>query len=215
MRSATAGRTAKGSSWTAPSASATGGLRSSIFRPPRTSPWRRRIGRFALTYNGEVYNFRDVAPGALRSAATSFRSHSDTEVVLEAMAAWGTDAVSRLNGMFAFALWDRGERELLLARDRCGVKPLYWAQAGNAFVFASEIKALLQHPGLAAEVDFAGMAEYFTFQNFFSDRTLFAGISMLPAGCLLRIRPGVVGDAPDRALLGLRLPRAGDGGERG
>ena len=71
------------------------------------------------------------------------------------------------------------------------MKPLYYARAGNAFVFASEIKALLQHPGLAAEVDFAGMAEYFTFQNFFSERTLFAGISMLPAGCLLRLRPGV------------------------
>ena len=147
-------------------------------------------GRFALTYNGEVYNFRELRRG-LEERGRRFRSHSDTEVVLEAMAQEGADAVSRFNGMFAFALWDRQERELLLARDRCGVKPLYWAQAGNAFVFASEIKALLQHPGLAAEVDFAGMAEYFTFQNFFSERTLFAGISILPAGCRLRLRPGV------------------------
>lgn len=146
-------------------------------------------GRFALTYNGEVYNFPALRR-ELEARGRRFRSHSDTEVVLESLAAWGADALSRFNGMFTFALWDRQARELLLARDRCGVKPLYYAQAGGAFVFASEIKALLQHPGLAAEVDFAGMAEYFTFQNFFSARTLFAGISMLPAGCLLRLRPG-------------------------
>ena len=153
-------------------------------------PMATQDGRFALTYNGEVYNFRELRRG-LEERGRRFRSHSDTEVVLGAMAQEGADAVSRFNGMFAFALWNRQERELLLARDRCGVKPLYYAQASNAFVFASEIKALFQHPGLAAEVDFAGMAEYFTFQNFFSARTLFAGISMLPAGCLLRIRPGV------------------------
>ena len=158
--------------------------------PAADQPMESGDGRFALTYNGEVYNFRTLRR-ELEGHGRRFRSHSDTEVVLEAMAQEGADAVSRFNGMFAFALWDRQERELLLARDRCGVKPLYWAQAGNAFVFASEIKALLQHPGLVAEVDFAGMAEYFTFQNFFSARTLFAGVSMLPAGCLLRIRPGV------------------------
>ena len=148
-----------------------------------------RDRRFVLTYNGEVYNFRDLRR-ELEERGRAFRSHSDTEVVLEALAAWGRGALERFNGMFAFALWDRRERQLLLARDRCGIKPLYYARAGNAFVFASEIKALLQHPGLAAEVDFAGMAEYFTFQNFISERTLFAGVSMLPAGCLLRIRPG-------------------------
>ena len=153
-------------------------------------PMESGDGRFALTYNGEIYNFRTLRR-ELEEHGRRFRSHSDTEVVLEALAQWGEDAVSRFNGMFAFALWDRRERELLLARDRYGVKPLYYARAGNAFVFASEIKALLHHPALDAEVDFAGVAEYFTFQNFFSERTLFAGISMLPAGCLLRLRPGV------------------------
>ncbi len=162
--------------------------------PAADQPMETRDGRFALTYNGEVYNFRALRR-ELEERGRRFRSHSDTEVVLEAMAEWETDAVPRFNGVFAFALWDRQARELLLARDRCGVKPLYYAQAGNAFVFASEIKALLQHPGLAAKVDFTGMAEYFTFQNFFSERTLFAGVSMLPAGCLLRIRPGVA-EAP-------------------
>jgi len=145
--------------------------------------------RFALTYNGEVYNFRALRR-ELEARCRRFRSHSDTEVVLEALAEWGADALSRFNGMFAFALWDRQTRELLLARDRCGVKPLYHARAGNAFVFASEIKALLQHSELAAKVDFAGMVEYFTFQNFFSERTLFDGVSMLPAGCVLRLRIG-------------------------
>ena len=157
--------------------------------PAAAQPMETRDSRFALTYNGEVYNFRTLRR-EFEARGHAFRSHSDSEVVLEAMAAWGADAVPRFNGMFAFALWDRQARELLLVRDRCGVKPLYYAQAGNAFLFASEIKALLQHPGLAAEVDFAGMAEYFTFQNFFSARTLFAGVSMLPAGCLLRLRPG-------------------------
>ena len=162
--------------------------------PAAAQPMETQDGRFALTYNGEVYNFPTLRR-ELEARGHAFRSHSDSEVVLEAMAAWGADAVPRFNGMFAFALWDRQARELMLVRDRCGVKPLYYAQAGNAFLFASEIKALLQHPGLAAEVDFAGMAEYFTFQNFFSERTLFAGVSMLPAGCLLRIRPGVA-EAP-------------------
>ena len=194
MHSATAGRTAKGSSWTAPSVSATGGSPIIDLSSAADQPMESGDGRFALTYNGEVYNFRALRR-ELEGHGRRFRSHSDTEVVLEALAQWGEDALSRLNGMFAFALWDRQERELLLVRDRYGVKPLYYTQAGNAFLFASEIKALLQHPGLAAEVDFAGMAEYFTFQNFFSDRTLFAGISMLPAGCLLRIRAGVA-EAP-------------------
>ena len=153
-------------------------------------PMETRDQRFALTYNGEVYNFRELRRD-LEDRGRSFRSHSDTEVVLESLATGGAAAISRFNGMFAFALWDRRQRELLLARDRCGVKPLYYAQVRNAFLFASEIKALLQHPDFAAEVDFAGMAEYFTFQNFFSERTLFAGVSMLPAGCLLRIRPDV------------------------
>ena len=163
--------------------------------PAAAQPMETRDRHHALTYNGEVYNFRTLRR-ELEARGHAFRSHSDSEVVLEAMAAWGANAVPRFNGMFAFALWDRQARELLLVRDRCGVKPLYYAQAGNAFLFASEIKALLQHPGLAAEVDFAGMAEYFTFQNFFSERTLFAGVSMLPAGCLLRLRPG--SDAPPR-----------------
>ena len=157
--------------------------------PAADQPMETQDGRHALTYNGEVYNFRTLRR-ELEARGHSFRSHSDSEVVLEAMAAWGADAIPRFNGMFAFALWDRQAHTLLLARDRCGVKPLYHARVGNAFVFASEIKALLQHPGLAAKVDFAGMAEYFTFQNFFSNRTLFAGVSMLPAGCVLRLRLG-------------------------
>ncbi len=157
--------------------------------PAASQPMETKDGRCALSYNGEVYNFQTLRR-ELEADGRRFRSQSDTEVVLEAMAAWGAKALQRFNGMFAFALWDAETRELLLARDRYGVKPLYYVRTGGAFLFASEIKALLQHPALAAEVDFAGMAEYFTFQNFFSDRTLFAGVSMLPAGSLLRIREG-------------------------
>ena len=142
-----------------------------------------------IVYNGEVYNFRELRR-ELEARRHVFFSRTDTEVVLAAWAEWGPSALNRFNGMFAFAIWDREEATLWLARDRYGIKPLYWTRAGPTVAFGSEIKALLQHPGIMAEVDFAGMVEYFTFQNFFSERTLFAGVSMLPAGCFLRIRPG-------------------------
>jgi asparagine synthase (glutamine-hydrolysing) len=88
--------------------------------------------------------------------------------------------------MFAIALWDRSERTLLLARDRFGIKPLYYAHCGSMLLFGSEVKALLAHPGLTARLDPEGLVEYLTFQNFFTDRTLFAGVRLLPAGCVLR-----------------------------
>lgn len=151
-------------------------------RQPMATP----DGRFVIVYNGEVYNFRELRR-ELEAGGHVFRSRTDTEVVLIAWAEWGPAAVDRFNGMFAFAIWDSTERTLWLARDRYGIKPLYWTQTGGIVVFGSEVKALLQHPGVAAEIDIAGMVEYFTFQNFFSERTLFAGISMLPAGCTLQI----------------------------
>ena len=154
-------------------------------RQPMATP----DGRFVIVYSGEVYNFHELRRD-LEACGHTFFSRTDTEVVLAAWVEWGPAALDRFNGMFAFAIWDREEATLWLARDRYGIKPLYWTRAGRVVAFGSEIKALLQHPGIVAEIDFAGMVEYFTFQNFFSERTLFAGISMLPAGCLLRIRPG-------------------------
>jgi len=146
-------------------------------------------GRYTLTFNGEIYNFQELR-SELTARGRSFVSRSDSEVLLQAFAAWGLDALLRFNGMFAFAIWDRELRTLTLARDRFGVKPLYYAQAGSVFLFASEIKGILAHGALSARMDLAGLTEYLNFQNFFTDRTLFRDVKLLPQGCYLQIRPG-------------------------
>ena len=104
-------------------------------------PMQTADGRYVMSYNGEVYNF-GVLRAELEAKGYTFRSHSDSEVVLNAWHAWGTDAVLRFNGMFAFAIWDRKERKLFLVRDRYGIKPLYYAIFGNVVLFGSEQKAI-------------------------------------------------------------------------
>jgi asparagine synthase (glutamine-hydrolysing) len=141
-------------------------------------------GRFVITYNGELYNFRELRD-ELEAAGHSFDTRSDTEVLLAAWAHWGRAALDRFNGMFAFAIWDTRDEKLTLVRDRYGVKPLYYAVRGDMLLFGSEVKAILAHPAYRTELDRAALLEYFTFQNFFTDRTLFAGVRLLPAGCLL------------------------------
>jgi asparagine synthase (glutamine-hydrolysing) len=143
-------------------------------------------GRFIITYNGEVYNFRELRQ-ELTGRGHRFRTTSDTEVVVEAFAEWGRAAVERFNGMFALAVWDRLHRRLFLARDRYGVKPLYYAHTGRTVLFASEVKGILAHGALAPAMDLEGLAEYFSFQNFFSDHTLFKDVHLLPAGTLTEI----------------------------
>jgi len=147
-----------------------------------------KSGRFVVSYNGEVYNFRELRK-ELEESGHQFRSSSDTEVVLAAWEEWSDRALGRFNGMFAFALWDRERKELLLARDRYGVKPIYYAERDSCFLFGSEVKALLAHPEMRIDVDHEALLEYFTFQNFFTDRTLYAGVRLLPAGTLLKICP--------------------------
>lgn len=137
--------------------------------------------RYVLSYNGEIYNFRELRT-ELEALGYWFRSQTDTEVVLNAFAAWGTDALMRFNGMFAFALWDRQEQRLLLARDRYGIKPLYYSLTSDLLLFGSEQKAMLAHPGAPRSIDKAALLEYFTFQNIFTDRTLVENIRLLPAG---------------------------------
>ena len=149
-------------------------------------PMATADGRYVLSYNGEVYNFRELR-AELEALGMRFHSHGDTEVVLHALALWGREALSRFNGMFALALWDRDERRLLLARDRYGIKPMYYLRLGDTFLFGSEIKALLAHPGYRVEVDREALVEYFTFQNFFTSRTLFRDVSLLPAGTVMEI----------------------------
>ena len=144
-------------------------------------PMQSADGRYVLNYNGEVFNYAQLRV-ELSAKGHRFHSQSDTEVVLEALAEWGLDAIPRFNGMFAFALWDRRDQVLHLVRDRYGIKPLYYAELGGTLLFGSEIKALLAYPGMRAEMDREALAEYLTFQNFITDRTLFAGVSLVPAG---------------------------------
>jgi len=155
--------------------------------PAGAQPMVTPDGRYALTYNGEVYNFVDLRH-ELEALGRKFRSRSDSEVVLHAFAVWGIACVERFNGMFAFAVWDREDRVLHLARDRYGIKPLYFAQAGDSFLFGSEIKALLAHPGLCARMDRKALLQYATFQNFLNERTLFDGVEILPAGRWMSVR---------------------------
>jgi asparagine synthase (glutamine-hydrolysing) len=145
--------------------------------------------RYAFSYNGEIYNFRELRT-ELEAAGYSFRSQTDTEVAMVALAHWGTAALDRFNGMFAFALWDRQERRMLLARDRYGIKPLYIAQQGNSIWFASEQKAILSDTRFRRTLDKPAMLEYFTFQNIFTDRTLLEDIHLLLPGHFLTIELG-------------------------
>ncbi|HUK60479.1 MAG TPA: asparagine synthase (glutamine-hydrolyzing) [Stellaceae bacterium] len=163
--------------------------------PAGNQPMATPDGRYVLSYNGEIYNYLELKR-ELEAAGHVFRSRTDSEVLLHALAAWGEEAILRLNGIFAFALYDRAAGEILLARDRFGVKPLYWCERGDSFLFASEVKALLAHPGLAAALDPAGLVEYLTFQNFLGERTLFKDVRLLPPGCFLRL--GIRGDARPR-----------------
>jgi asparagine synthase (glutamine-hydrolysing) len=149
-----------------------------------SQPMRSADGRFTLTYNGELYNFRELR-SELEAQGCRFRTASDTEVVLQACITWGARAVTRFNGMFAFGLWDARERRLTLGRDRYGIKPLYLAPLPDGIAFASEIAGLLAHPSLRAELDPQALAGYLYFQNFLTDRTLFAGMTSLEPGTLL------------------------------
>ncbi|MGA9799647.1 MAG: asparagine synthase (glutamine-hydrolyzing), partial [Terriglobales bacterium] len=136
-----------------------------------------------ITYNGEIYNFRELRQ-ELRAKGHQFLSESDTEVVLHLYEAEGPDCVKRLNGMFAFAICDlrSGTPSLFVARDHFGVKPFYYAQQGGGFAFASEIKALLQVPGIDAELDPEALHQYLTFLWVPDPGTMFRGIFKLPAG---------------------------------
>lgn len=152
-------------------------------------PMRSVDGQLVITYNGEIYNWRELRRELERKGAR-FRSQTDTEVILEAYRAWGPRCVERFNGMFAFALYDTVARKLLLARDRFGQKPLYYRWDGDTLLFGSEIKSLLQHPAMRVDVDTAALGEYFTFQNIFSDATLFAGVKLLPRARTLMLTMG-------------------------
>jgi asparagine synthase (glutamine-hydrolysing) len=137
--------------------------------------------RYVLSYNGEIYNYREIR-SELEALGYWFRSQTDSEVVLNALAHWGKDALIKFNGMFGLALWDRKEQTLLLARDRYGIKPLYYARQGHSFAFGSEQKAITAQPTFKRDLNKPALLEYFTFQNIFTDQTLLKDVHLLPAG---------------------------------
>lgn len=138
--------------------------------------------RYVLSYNGEIYNYRELR-AELETLGYWFRSETDSEVVLCALDCWGADALIRFNGMFALALWDRKEKSLLLARDRYGIKPLYYTKQGDKFIFGSEQKAITAIPDFQRQLNAPALLEYMTFQNIFTDQTLLKDIQLLPPGC--------------------------------
>jgi asparagine synthase (glutamine-hydrolysing) len=138
-------------------------------------------GSLQIVFNGEIYNFVELRK-ELQTAGHRFKTNSDTEVIVHAFEAWGRDCVIRFNGMFAFAIWDSRRREVFLARDHLGIKPLYYVELDDRILFASEIKALLQDPACLREVDVEALAELFTFRFVPSPKTLFKSIRKLPPG---------------------------------
>ncbi|EXI69595.1 MAG: Asparagine synthetase [glutamine-hydrolyzing] 1 [Candidatus Accumulibacter adjunctus] len=140
-------------------------------------PMHSDDGRFTIIYNGEIYNYLELRA---ELGEHSFRTRSDTEVVLRAFQRWGVDCVSHLRGMFALAIWDAREQKLFLARDRFGIKPLYWTRTDHGFYFASEAKALLPFLG-RRRVSQAALADYLTFQFCLGEKTLMEGVWQLPA----------------------------------
>ncbi|MBX9595531.1 MAG: asparagine synthetase B, partial [Roseomonas sp.] len=160
--------------------------------PAGHQPMVSACGRFVMIFNGEIYNFAEIRDEieAVRGAPHPWRGHSDTEILLEAMAQWGFEGtLSRANGMFAIAVWDRADRVLWLGRDRIGKKPLYYGWAGGTFVFGSELKALRAHPDFDDALCAAAFDDFMQLGYTVGRRTIFAGMLRLPQGHLLRLEP--------------------------
>jgi asparagine synthase (glutamine-hydrolysing) len=147
--------------------------------PAGHQPMGSADGRIWVSYNGEIYNFQDLRR-ELEAKGYAFRSRSDTEVIVYGYAAWGDQVFSRLRGMFAIALWDRAARRLVLARDRVGKKPLYYAFVGEALLFGSEIKSILAWPGVDRTPDLAAIDQYLSLQYVPAPRTAFKSVRKLP-----------------------------------
>jgi len=157
--------------------------------PAGHEPMSDESGDIILTYNGEIYNFRELRRD-LESRGHKFKSDTDAEVVIHAYREWGHESLGRLNGMFAFAIWDWRDQSLFLARDRLGIKPLYYCQTPAGFAFASEIKAMLAIPGFERQVDLAALNQFMTFLWAPDPATIFKGVHKLPPGHYLVYRDG-------------------------
>lgn len=187
-------------------------------------PMFSQDGRWVIVYNGEVYNYGELRDDLLRRGV-ALAGHSDTEALLETLAYGGVEAtLARANGQFAFALWDRRERVLTLARDRFGQKPLYWGRCGDGIAFASELKAFAAVPGFAPTVDRGAVALLLRHAFIPAPWTIWQGVRKLPPGALVRIdsvaahggslpEPTTWWSAEEEALAGLADPFTGSEGE--
>jgi asparagine synthase (glutamine-hydrolysing) len=152
-------------------------------------PISNEDGSLHVVFNGEIYNYRELR-SELESRGHRFATDSDTEVIVHLYEELGAHCVERLNGMFAIALWDVHRRELVLARDRFGKKPLYYADLGGTLLFGSELKSLLEHPRCPTDLDFDALSRYLALEYVPTPYSIFAGVRKLPGGHLLRWRDG-------------------------
>lgn len=147
-------------------------------------------GSVGIVFNGEIYNFEELVP-ELQALGHTFKTRSDTEVIVHAWEAWGPECVHRLRGMFAFALWDRNQQTLFLARDRMGVKPMHYAWlADGTFIFGSELKVITAHPGFARDIDPLAVEDYFSFGYVPDPRCIYRNAHKLPSAHTLTLRRG-------------------------
>ncbi len=159
--------------------------------PAGHQPMVSSSGRYVIAYNGEVYSHQPMR-AELEAAGITFRGHSDTEVILEACAAWGVDkTVERLIGMFAIALWDRQERSLTLIRDRLGIKPIYWTHTPEGlFLFGSELKALTAHQGWTAQINRDAVSAFLRYSYVPAPLSIYQNVWKLEPGCILTLKDG-------------------------
>lgn len=184
--------------------------------PTGHQPMSSADGQYKIIFNGEIYNFY-VLRKELEEMGIRFRGTSDTEIILEAIGKWGLEAtVQRLNGMFAFALWDRSARKLHLVRDRIGIKPMYYGWNGSTFYFGSELKTLRAHPAFNAEVDRQALTAYLRYTNVPAPYSIYEGIYKLPPASILTLdgkpgeaRPRTYWSVKDVVIQGLGNPYRG------
>src|SRR5258708_15478155 len=188
--------------------------------PTGHQPMSSADGRYHVTYNGEIYNYAEIAD-RLRQTGVALRGRSDTEVLIEGFARWGVaETLAQCEGMFALALWDRQQRRLTMARDRLGIKPLYWSRQGGLFLFASELKALHHHPDWRPAIDRDAVAAFLRFGYVPAPASIYRDTHKLAPGALLTIGPGGAVEFDrywrfaDVAEAGLRSPWTGSNDER-
>ncbi|MHB1377034.1 MAG: asparagine synthase (glutamine-hydrolyzing) [Candidatus Humimicrobiaceae bacterium] len=152
-----------------------------------SQPMSNEDNSIFIVFNGEIYNHQEIRPELEKKGHKFKTDHSDTEVIIHAFEEWGVNCIQKLRGMFAFAIWDENKKELLIVRDRIGIKPVYYTKKDGRFIFASEIKSILVDSKIKREVNIEGFYNYLSFLTVPAPQTMFKNIYKLPAGCYLKI----------------------------